>query len=124
MSSAIQIVSALEVPSPGLIALAGMGTVFVSLTLIYVVMAVMGKYLYRASKIVQSSAFSLSQRGQSAKVEETVVNTKEDKNSKIALAIAIALARHRKNNVKSLSYKMEGGINPWRLSGRLRGLRN
>ncbi len=122
MNSVIQIASALEVPSPGLLALAGMGTVFVSLTLIYLIMAVMSKYLHRVSRVIQSSG-PLQESSRKEEAEKKASENIETKEPQIAIAIAVALAKHRRNKVKHLFYKAEGGINPWKLSGRIRALR-
>lgn len=121
MNSIILIISAAEVPSPGLLALAGMGTVFVSLTLIYLVMAAMSNYLQRTSKAAGTPPASQNMPQKEAK--ELVRETDIEKNRKTALAIAVAVAKHRQSRVKALSYKAEGGMNPWKLSGRMRGLR-
>lgn len=120
MNLVIQIM-ATEVTSPSLLAVAGMGTVFVSLTLIYLIMAGMSEYLRRMSKVVQASLLT-EKKIQKEEEKESVANEKKE-NLKIALATSVALARHRKSKIKTLSYRTEGGINPWKLSGRINILR-
>jgi|GEM_PF-1192901 len=102
--------------SPGIVALLGMGTVFSTLVILYLLMHVMGRMVPRLT----------ATRDRSVPAEMVAPETKHEAKStdevEIPAVITLALARHRTSRAKPYSEESKTA-DPWKMAGRLQGLR-
>ena len=107
------------------VAMLGMGTVFLSLTLLYTLMLIMGKalsvttpssHIDESVEPVKTTSEHEIKEGSSAK------QISASKSDDIAVAITLALVRHRSASIAARGKESEGE-NPWKMAGRLRGMR-
>ncbi len=108
--------------SPLVVAILGMGTVFLCLMAIYALMGIMGKTLSRMNATAQDaeSAGETAMALESAAGESPQLDASEGDD--MAAVIALALARSRTVSIRAPEKGSEGE-NPWKMAGRLRGLR-
>jgi Na+-transporting methylmalonyl-CoA/oxaloacetate decarboxylase gamma subunit len=111
--------------SPGLIAALGMGTVFVCLTLLYVVTRLLGRYLPRVLQAASSAPAEAAAAAAENATEQTASADEEAASGagNVAAAIAIALTRHRASRARA-EVEVTRGTSPWKVAGRIRALRD
>lgn len=111
--------------SPGLIAALGMGTVFMCLTLLYVVTRLLGRYLPRLLQAVSSASAEAAVTPAANGAEQSASPDEEAASgaANVAAAIAIALTRHRASRAQA-EVEVTRGTSPWKMAGRMRALRD
>ena len=115
--------------APGIVTAIGMGTVFLCLLLLYVTTRVIGNSLARLtapaaaapSTEAVESAESRSEYDDLA-VPATAVGSTAPEEALIA-AMTLALARHRSSRMRP-AVSASGGVDPWKMAGRIRTLRD
>jgi Na+-transporting methylmalonyl-CoA/oxaloacetate decarboxylase gamma subunit len=104
----------------------GMGTVFLCLTLLYLVTRIIGSWLPRL----------LASAGETPSVEPDVSTTEDEaetipaiwhasatREEGLAAAMTLVLARHRSSRMRSVVDEPKG-TDPWKIAGRIRTLRD
>ncbi len=112
--------------SPAIMAALGMGTVFLCLTLLYLITRIIGSWLPRL----------LASAGGAASVEPVASTTEDDaaaipatrqasaaQEEGMVAAMTLALARHRSSRMRS-GVDEPRGVDPWKIAGRIRTLRD
>ena len=111
--------------SPAIVSALGMGTVFLCLTILYLLMLILGITVPRmtglsgAAKATEAIT-SATEHGPT-ELSATQEATTSDEEG-IATAITIALTRHRSSRLTPAVSESRGG-SPWKVAGRVRALR-
>ena len=111
--------------APAIVALLGIGTVFLSLTILYLLMRIMDRIVPHLSASAQQAA-PVDTAAPVSEYEEAPSSVKEETPSsndlEVAAAITLALARHRSSRAKPHTEEA-GATNSWKMAGRLNALR-
>ena len=111
--------------APAIVALLGIGTVFLSLTILYILMRVMGRVMPRLTASTRRAA-PVHTAAPVSEYDEVPTSVKKEtpasNNMEAAAAITLALARHRSSKAKPHSEET-GATNSWKMAGRLNALR-
>jgi len=112
--------------SPAIMAALGMGTVFLCLTLLYLITRIIGSWLPRF----------LASAGETPSVEPDASTTEDEaaaipatwhasatREGGLAAAMTLVLARHRSSRMRSVVDEAKG-VDPWKIAGRIRSLRD
>ncbi len=112
--------------SPAIMAALGMGTVFLCLTLLYLITRIIGSWLPRL----------LASAGETPSVEPDASTTDDGavaipatwhgsaiREDGLAAAMTLVLARHRSSPMRSVVDEAKG-VDPWKIAGRIRTLRD
>ena len=111
--------------APAIVTALGMGTVFLCLTLLYLMTRIVGKWLPRLLRSAEAaaSAESVEPATEVGAVEIPAaqqVSTEGDE--AIAAAATLVLARHRLSRMRPVVEEVRGA-DPWKMAGRIRTLR-
>ena len=112
--------------SPAIMAALGMGTVFLCLTLLYLITRIVGSWVPRL----------LASAGETPPVEPDGSTTEDEaaaipaawhasatREEGLAAAMTLVLARHRSSRMRSVVDEPKGA-DPWKIAGRIRALRD
>lgn len=125
-------VIAADIPGPGLITVFGMGTVFLCLTVLFFILSVLGGVLGGNEKseeagdsCAEASVEFFGEDSAPTTDQRSMLATPDSAPSpEVAAAITVALKQHRAGRGQIITPPQSAGaINPWKLSGRVRGLR-
>lgn len=111
--------------SPGIVTALGMGTVFLCLTLLYLMTRLLGRYIPRILESAGTAPVTetAASAGEAAAEGTPAGDDSVSEDRGIAAAMAIALTRHRSSRMKP---EVEGqrAASPWKMAGRIRALRD
>ncbi len=112
--------------SPGIMTVLGMGTVFSCLTLLYVITRIIGSWLPRLSAWVEAAPsvepIAPATEDEAAEIPATR-HASATREEGLAAAMTLVLARHRSSRVRSIVEESKG-VDPWKIAGRMRTLRD
>ena len=111
--------------APAIVTALGMGTVFLSLVLLYVITRVVGSWLPRFLESGEAEASVENDEASSEAEAATPPAAREELptgDAQIVAAMMLALARHRISRVRSVGEEPQG-VDPWKMAGRIRTLR-
>ena len=105
----------------GIVTALGMGTVFVCLTLLYVMTHLLGAVMSMATSRAARAASAGSDVEVGTSNESSEPDSSVEQASAIAAAVTLALSRHRA--ARSRPIESPSGIDPWKIAGRIGMLR-
>lgn len=111
--------------APGLVSALGIGTVFMCLVILFLIMILMGRIMPRlgvSRRVASSPGNARGQTPATAAPESDAEMQEPSRQSETAAAVAVALVRHRKRKT-SRPVEEETTGNAWKMAGRLNAMK-
>ncbi len=112
--------------APAIVTALGMGTVFLCLTLLYLMTRIVGKWLPRLLESAEGAASAESVESATERQAAAIPAAQQASpvgDEAMAAAMTLALARYRLSRMRS-AVEEPRGADPWKVAGRIRTLRD